>query len=143
MTDNEGTAIRLAEKLANLTSAGKLTWTDAGKLGPWGNWPGQVFKASVEARTFAQIAEVPLPNSAINSYYFGVAEGKPEIFEINIHDSPKEIFGIFAEGFPAAPSEEKLHLYNSLRSLYLAARDSAFGTRKKVERFEEVLERLA
>jgi hypothetical protein len=137
----ESTAIRLAGKLALLTAAGKISWLDAGHLGPWGEWPGQVFKASVDDGTFAQIAEVPIPKSMITSYYFGVAEGKPEIFEVNIQDRPEEIFGVFAEGYPADPSNEKLRLLNSLKDLYQAARDSAKGTREKMEKFEQTLER--
>ena len=125
------TAIRLAGKLSQLTSEGKLTWVDAGYLGPWGKWPGQIFKAAVEDGMFTQIAEVPLPKSSISSYYFGVAEGEPEIFEV------------FAEGYPAEPTDEKLKLLDSLKSLYAVARDNARGTRQKVEKFEKLLERLA
>jgi hypothetical protein len=139
----EDTAIRLAGKLAHLTAAGKLTWVDAGRLGPWGDWPGQVFKASVEDGTFAQIAEIPLPRSLITSYYFGVAEGNPEIFEVNVQGRPDEIFGVFAEGYPADPTDEKLKLLSSLKVLYAAARESAKGTREKVEKFEQLLERMA
>lgn len=137
----EDTAIRLAEKLLRLTVAGKLAWIDAGQLGPWGEWPGQVFKASVEDGTFAQIAEIPVPKSLITSYYFGVAEGKPEIFEVVTQGRMNDIFGVFAEGYPADPTEEKLKLLSSLKDLYLAARDNARGTRQKIERFEQVLER--
>jgi hypothetical protein len=139
----EDTAIRLAAKLLQLTTAGKLTWVDAGSLGPWGERPGQVFKASVEDGSFAQIAEVPVPKSLIVSYYFGLAEGKPEIFEVTAQGRPNEIFGVFAEGYPAEPTNEKLKLLSSLKDLYLAARDSARGTRLKVEKFEQLLERLA
>lgn len=139
----EDTAIRLAGKLTQLTAAGKLQWKDAGSLGPWGERPGQVFKASVDDGTFAQIAEIPVPKSLITSYYFGVAEGKPEIFEVNAQGRPDEIFGVFAEGYPADPTDEKLKLLGSLKDLYLAARDNARGTRQKVEKFEQLLERLA
>lgn len=125
------TAIRLAGKLSKLTGSGKLTWVDAGQLGPWGDWPGQVFKASVEDGMFAQIAEVPVPRSLITSYYFGVTEGKPEIFEV------------FAEGYPVEPTEEQRNLWRNLRDLYLVARDNARGTIQKVEKFEQLLERLA
>ncbi|MDE3148814.1 MAG: hypothetical protein KGL37_05030, partial [Acidobacteriota bacterium] len=100
----ESTAIRLAGKLLSLTAAGKLKWSEAGQLGPWGTWPGQVFKAAVEDGTFAQIAEVPVPNSSIVSYYFGVAEGKPDLFEITAQGRADEIFGVFAEGYPAEPT---------------------------------------
>jgi len=141
--NTEDTAIRLAGKLSQLTAAGKLVWVDAGRLGPWGEWPGQVFKTSVEDGTFVQIAEVPVPKSLITSYYFGVAEGKPEIFEVSTQGRPDEIFGVFAEGYPADPTDEKLKLLGSVRNLYLAARDSAKGTRQKVEKFEQLLERLA
>jgi len=139
----EDTAMRLAAKLLRLTVSGKLTWVDAGHLGPWGEWPGQMFKASVDDGTFAQIAEIPVPKSLITSYYFGVAEGKPEIFEVNAEDQPDEIFSVFAEGYPAEPTDEKLKLLKSLKDLYLAARDNAKGTRQKVEKFEQLLERLA
>jgi len=139
----EQTAIRLAAKLLNLTSAGKLTWVDAGKLGPWGEWPGQVLKTSVDDGAFAQIAEVPVPKSLITSYYFGVAEGKPEIFEVNAPEHSNQFFAVFAEGYPAEPTPEKVKLLNSLRDLYLAASDNAKGTRQKVEKFEQLLERLA
>jgi hypothetical protein len=139
----EDTAIRLAEKLLQLTATGKLTWKDGGRLGPWGERPGQVFKASVEDGTFAQIAEIPVPNSLIVSYYFGVAEGKPEIFEVSSQGTEGEILGVVAEGYPANPTDEKLKLHRSLKDLYLAARDNARGTRQKVEKFEQLLERLA
>jgi hypothetical protein len=137
----EDTAIRLAGKLSQLTAAGKLNWVDAGRLGPWGEWPGQVFKASVEDGTFAQIAEIPVPKSLITSYYFGVAEGKPEIFEVVAQDRTDDIFGVFAEGYPADPTDEKLKLLRALKDLYLLARDNARGTRQKVEKFEQLLER--
>lgn len=139
----EETAIRLAAKLLQFTTAGKITWVDAGTLGPWGERPGRVFKASVDARTFAQIAEVPVPRSLITSYYFGVAEGKPEIFEINAQERPEEFIGVFAEGYPADPTDTKLKLLSTLKDLYLAAHDSAKGTQQKVEKFEQLLERLA
>jgi hypothetical protein len=141
--NTEDTAVRLAGKLSQLTAAGKLTWVDAGALGPWGERPGQVFKASVEDGAVAQIAEVPVPNSLITSYYFGVAEGKPGIFEVVAQGRPDEIFSVFAEGYPADPSDEKLKLWACLKDLYLAARDNAKGTRQKVEKFEQLLERLA
>jgi hypothetical protein len=139
----EETAIRLAGKLAQLTSVGKLHWKDAGSLGPWGERPGQVFKASVDDGTFAQIAEIPLPKSLITSYYFGVAEGNPELFEVCVQGRPDEILGVFAEGYPADPTEEKLKLLSTLKDLFAAARDSAKGNRQKVEKFEQLLERLA
>lgn len=139
----EDTAIRLAARLSHLTAAGKLTWVDAGRLGPWGEWPGQVFKVFMEDGTFAQIAEVQVPKSLITSYYFGVAEGKPEIFEVNAQGSPDEILSVFAEGYPAEPTDEKLKLLHALKDLYLSARDNALGTRQKVEKFEQTLERLA
>jgi hypothetical protein len=141
--NRDATAIRLAERLSHLTAAGKLTWIDAGRLGPWGTWPGQVFKASVEGGTFAQIAEVPVLNSLITSYYFGVAEGKPQVFEVNVQDRSSEFFEVFAEGYPSEPTNEKLKLLRSLKDLYLAARENAKGTRQKVEKFEQLLERLA
>jgi hypothetical protein len=100
-----------------------------------------VFKASVEDGTFAQIAEIPVPKSLINSYYFGVAEGKPEIFEVVAQDRTDDIFGVFAEGYPADPTDEKLKLLRALKDLYLLARDNARGTRQKVEKFEQLLER--
>lgn len=139
----EATAIRLAGKLAQLTAAGKLQWKDAGSLGPWGERPGQVFKAAVDDGTFAQIAEIPLPKSLITSYYFGVAEGKPELFEVSVQTRPDEILGVFAEGYPADPTEENLELLTALKNLYAAARDSAKGIQQKVEKFEQLLERLA
>lgn len=137
----EETAIRLAGKLSQLTAAGKLTWVDAGHLGPWGVWPGQVFKASVDDGTFAQIAEVPLPKSLITSYYFGIAEGNPEIFEVVAQGRTDEIFGVFAEGYPADPTDAKLNLLNSLKTLYRMAHDNARGTQQKIEKFEQILER--
>ena len=139
----QATAIRLAGKLTHLTAAGKLQWNDAGSLGPWGERPGQVFKASVGDGTFAQIAKIPLPNSLITSYYFGVAEGKPELFEVNVQGRSDEILGVFAEGYPADPTDETLKLLSSLKDLYTAARDNAKGARQKVEKFEQLLERLA
>lgn len=129
--NKDQTAIRLAGKLSRLTSSGKIQWVDAGALGPWGDWPGQVFKASFEDGVIAQIAEVAVPRSTIRSYYFGIAEGKPEIFEV------------FAEGYPAEPTDEKIKLLKTLEDLYLAARDNARGTLQKVEKFEQLLERLA
>jgi hypothetical protein len=137
----EDTAIRIAGKLSQLTEVGKLTWIDAGQLGPWGEWPGHVLKASVEDGTFAQIAEVPVPKSLITSYYFGLAEGKPEIFEVVAQGRTDEIFGVFAEGYPADPTDKKLKLLDSLKKLYLLARDNAKGTQQKIERVEQVLER--
>jgi len=140
----EDTAIRLAGKLLKLTSEGRLTWTEAGRLGPWGDRPGQVFKASVDDGTYAQIAEIPVPNSFFNSYYFGVAEGKPDISEVNAQGRADEIFGAFAEDYPPEPTDEKLKLLQSLKELFIGARDSARGTWQKVERFEQLLEqRLA
>lgn len=129
--NKDQTAIRLAGKLSRLTSSGKIRWVDAGALGPWGDWPGQVFKASFEDGVIVQIAEVPVPRSTIRSYYFGLAEGKPEIFEV------------FAEGYPIEPTDERLKLLASLRELYALALDSARGTWQKVERFEHLLERMA
>jgi len=129
--NKDQTAIRLAGKLSRLTSSGKIQWVDAGALGPWGDWPGQVFKASFEDGVIAQIAEVPVPRSTIRSYYFGLAAGKPEIFEV------------FAEGYPIEPTDERLKLLASLRELYALALDSARGTWQKVERFEHLLERMA
>ncbi len=137
---SESAAIRLAGKLLQLTEAGKIRWVDAGRLGPWGTWPGQVFKSPVEDASFAQIAEVPVPNSSIASYYFGVAEGEPEISELAA--GGKEILKAFAEGFPAEPSEENRQLLDTLKRLYTAARDNAWGARQKVERFEQLLERM-
>lgn len=141
--NREETAMRLAGRLSDLTLEGKLTWVNGGRVGPWGTWPGQVFKASVDDGTFAQIAEIPVPNSSITSYYFGVAEGGPEIFELNVQDRSNEIVGIFAEGYPAEPTKERLKLLEILRDLYAVARDNAKGTRQKVERLEQRLERLA
>ena len=137
----EDSAIRLAGKLAQLTTSGKLHWKDAGSQGPWGERPGHVFKAAVGDGSFAQVAEIPVPKSLITSYYFGVVEGKPEMFVANAQGD--EIFGWFAEGYPADPSDEKLKLLGSLKELYVAARDNAKGTRQKVEKFEQLLERLA
>jgi len=54
-----------------------------------------------------------------------------------------EILGVFAEGYPADPTDETLKLLSSLKDLYTAARDNAKGTRQKVEKFEQLLERLA
>jgi hypothetical protein len=142
--NTEETAIRLAGKLSQLTETGKLTWTDAGALGPWGERPGQVFKASVESETgvgtIAQIAEIPFQGLS-NSYYFGLAEGNPGIFEVIAQETPDELFRVFAEGYPADPTDEKLKLLNALKYLYLAAHESARDTRQKVEKFEQVLER--
>ena len=129
MSETEATATRLARKLSQLTAAGGIKWLDAGQLGPWGEGPGQAFKGEVEDGAFAQIAEVPVPRSLIASYYFGVLEGKPVVFEV------------FAEGLPAEPTPEQRELWRALKDLYLAARDSARGTRQKIERFEQVLER--
>jgi hypothetical protein len=125
----EATATRLAGKLSQLTSAGKVKWLDAGQLGPWGEGPGQAFKTEVEDGSFAQIAEVPVPRSLITSYYFGVLEGSREVFEV------------FAEGLPAEPTAEQRELWRTLKNLYLAAKDSARGTWQIIERFEQGLER--
>jgi hypothetical protein len=127
--NSDATAIRLAAKLTQLTSAGKIVWLDAGQLGPWGEGPGQAFKADVEDGSFAQIAEVPVPRSLITSYYFGVLEGNREVFEV------------FAEGLPAEPTTEQRELWRTLKGLYLTARDNAQGTRQKIEKFEQLLER--
>lgn len=141
--NKETTAIRLAGKLTQLTADGKLQWRDAGSMGPWGERPGQVCKASVDDGTFAQIAEIPLPKPPITSYYFGVAEGKPDLLEVSVQGRPDEILGVFAEGYPADPTDEKLKLLSSLKDLYLAVRENAKRTRQKVEKFEQLLERLA
>lgn len=143
MSIDEETAIRLSGKLASLTAAGKLKWLDAGSVGPWGRWPGQVFKAAVDHRTFAQIAEVPVPDSSIVSYYFGVADAKHGVTDVNVEGNSKEIFGVFAEGYPADPTERKMKLLHSLKQLYVVARDSVCGTSQRVEQFEQLLERLA
>lgn len=127
--NSDATAIRLAAKLSQLTSAGKIVWLDAGQLGPWGEGPGQAFKADVEDGSFAQIAEVPVPRSLITSYYFGVLEGNREVFEV------------FAEGLPAEPTTEQRELWRTLKGLYSTARDNARGTRQKIEKFEQLLER--
>jgi hypothetical protein len=143
MTDKELTAIRIAERLRNLTALGKLKWQDGGQLGPWGTWPGRVLKARVEDGAFAQIAEIPVPNSSITSYYLGIAEGGPEVFEVSAEGRADEILGVFAEGYPVDPSDEKTKLLLALKELYLAARENVRGTWQKVERFEQVLEKLA
>jgi hypothetical protein len=109
----EEKAIQLAERMSKLTAAGKLKWRDAGQLGPWGEQPGRVFKALGEDGTFAQIAEIPDPKSSAVSYYFGVADGSPEIF------------GLFAEENRADSTDTKLKLLGSLKELYVAARDDA------------------
>jgi hypothetical protein len=129
--NTEATAIRLAGKLLDLTSAAKVAWIDSGRLGPWGEGPGQVFKAQVDDGSFAQIAEVPIPRSLMTSYYFGVLEGDREVFEV------------FAEGVPAEPTPEQRLLWRTLKDLYAAARDSARDTWQKVEKFEQRLEKLA
>jgi hypothetical protein len=148
----EGMAVRLAGKLLQPTVAGKLTWEEGGQLGPWGERPGQIFKAKVFDGTTVQIAEIPVQKSSIVSYYFGVAEG--EFFkEVSVQDrqdgilevfaKPNEIFGVFAEGYPADPTDEKLKLLSTLKDLFMAARDNVRGTWQKVEKFEQLLERLA
>lgn len=114
-----------------LTTSGKVTWVDAGQLGAWGEGPGQAFKAEFEDGQFAQIAEVPVPRSVMTSYYFGVLDGSREVFEV------------FAEGVPAEPTPQQREMWRALKGLYGAARDSARGTRQKVEKFEQLLERLA
>jgi hypothetical protein len=129
--NTDETAIRLTSKLSDLTSAGKIAWRDAGQLGAWGDGPGQSFKTEVEEGSIAQIAEVPIFRSAMNSYYFGLLEGEKEVFEV------------LAEGVPADPTPTQRQLWRSLKSLYAAARDSARGTQQKVEKFEQLLERLA
>ena len=129
--NSEETAIRLAKRLADLTLAAKIVWLDAGQLGPWGEGPGHSFKADIEGGPFAQIAEVPIFRSSVNSYYFGLLEGEKEVFEV------------LAEGVPAEPTPEQRELWRTLKSLYGVARDSARGTRQKVERFEQLLEKLA
>ena len=127
--NTEETAKRIAGKLSHLTSTGKIIWQDAGQLGPWGEGPGHAFKAEIEEGSFAQIAEVPVPRSLITSYYFGVLEGQREVFEV------------FAEGLPTDPTTEQRELWRTLKELYLAVRDNARGTRQKVEKFEQLLER--
>lgn len=127
----EETAIRLAKKLAELTLAAKIAWLDAGRLGPWGEGPGQSFKTDIENGAIAQIAEVPIFRSSMNSYYFGLLEGEQEVFEV------------LAEGVPAEPTPEQRELWRTLKFLYTVARDSARGTRQKVEKFEQLLEKLA
>jgi hypothetical protein len=129
--NSEETAIRLTGKLLQLTSAGKISWLDAGQVGSWGEGPGQAFKAAIEDGSFAQVAEVPIPRSLITSYYFGVLEGNREVFEV------------FAEGLPVEPTMAQRELWRTLKELYLAARDNARGTRQMVELFEQRLERLA
>lgn len=130
----EGTATRLATKLLHLTTAGKITWEDAGHLGPWGEAPGHVLKAPVE-NMFAQIAEIPLPksqgNSPITSYYFGWTEGAKEVFEV------------FAEGYPAESTPEKRKLWYVLKELFVEARNRSCATEQTIERIEQLLGRLA
>jgi hypothetical protein len=127
--NTEATATRLAGKLSQLTSTGKIKWLDAGQLGPWGEGPGQAFKAEVEDGSFVQIAEIPVPRSLITSYYFGVLDGSREVFEV------------FAEGLPAEPTIEQRELWRKLKNLYLAAKDSARETWQILEKFEQGLER--
>jgi len=129
--NTEQTAIRLSGKLSELTASGKISWRDAGQLGPWGEGPGQCFKTEVEEGSIAQVAEVPVFRSSMNSYYFGLLEGDREVFEV------------FAEGIPADPTPAQRQLWGALKSLYLDARNSARGTKEKVEKFEQLLERLA
>jgi hypothetical protein len=146
------TAIRLAGKLLQLTVAGKLTWADAGTIGLPGERPCQVFKVQMADGMFARIAEVPVPRSLIVSYYFGIADGERDFGEpiylgqdgiLEAFAGAHEIFGIFAEGYPADPTDEKLKLLSTLKDLYIAAKDNAKGTWQKVEKFEQLLERLA
>jgi hypothetical protein len=129
--NSEETAIRLSSKLSDLTAAGKIAWRDAGQPKVWGEEYGQSFKTEIEEGSIAQIAEVPIFRSAMNSYYFGLLEGGKEVFEV------------LAEGVPAEPTPAQRELWRSLKSLYLIARDSARGTQQKVEKFEQLLERLA
>ncbi len=127
----EETALRLADKLSSLTSEEKIKWLDAGKWGPWGDAPGQAFTVQFEDGLFALIAEVPIPRSLMNSYYFGLLEEGSEIFKV------------FAEGVPTNPTPEQRQLWKTLKNLYATALDSARGTKQKVELFEQLLERLA
>ncbi len=129
--NTEETAIRLSSKLAELTATGKIAWQDAGQLGSWGEGPGQSFKTEIEGSSIAQIAEVPIFRSTMTSYYFGLLEGEKEVFEV------------LAEGVPVDPTPAQRELWRSLKSLYFLARDSARGTKQKVEEFEQILERLA
>jgi hypothetical protein len=147
----EDTASRIAGKLLQLTLAGKLTWADEGNLGLPGEKPCQVFKVEVAGGMFARIAEIPAPKSSVVSYCFGIADGEnfgkvAYLGQDGILASfagPHEIFGIFAEGYPADPTDERLKLLNTLKDLYIAAKDNAKGTWRKVEEFEQLLERLA
>lgn len=129
--NNEETAIRLSSKLSDLTASGKVTWVDAGQLGAWGDGPGQAFKTEIEEGAIAQVAEIPIFRSSMTSYYFGLLEGNREVFEV------------LAEGVPIDPTVAQREMWRSLKSLYLLARDSARGTKQKVEKFEQLLERLA
>jgi hypothetical protein len=128
--NTEATATRLAIKLLALTVSGKLVWTGPENTGAWGEGPGQTYKAKIE-EALVQVAEVPLKRSTMVSYYFGLLEGEREVFEV------------FAEGIPTDPTPEQRALWHALKDLFYAARDSARGTKQKVEQFEQLLEKLA
>jgi hypothetical protein len=126
----DGTATRLARKLADLTKLDKLAWKEADFVYP-GAAVDLSFETSVEDGTTVLIGETAVKRTSILSYVFW------------IHENAETVFEVFAEGIPAEPTEEQREMWRTLKDLYCAARDSARGTKRKVERFEQLLQKLA
>jgi hypothetical protein len=125
----ESTAIRLAEKLKQLTVDGKISWRFRA-LTRDGMEPADAYIAEMPDNEAALIAERRI-SAGIASYSLFISSEGETFFEA------------FAEGYPAEPTDEKLRMLRELRELFGAARENAKGTWQKVEKFEQLLERLA
>ena len=128
--NTEPTAIRLAEKLRQLTVDGKISWKFK-ELRPENRKPRDAYIAELsEESTSALIAETKVA-PGVASYSLFLASNGETFFEV------------FAEGYPADPSEEKFKMHAEFQALFNAARDNARQTAQKVEEFEQLLQRLA
>lgn len=127
----EVTAARLATKLSTLTLSDKIEWKEALYIIPQGVNFEMAFEARVNGGTMVVVGEAQVPRSSLNSYGFVLIE------------NGKEVFDVFAEGVPAEPTDEQRQMWHALKDLFYAARDSARGTKQKVEQFEQLLEKLA
>lgn len=127
---NEGTAIRLASKLTALTAEGKLSWRPTGYIVSRHAELDTVFETAVDKDTVVLVGEGSIPRSTLSSYAFVLMEDVQEVFDV------------FAEGIPAEPTEEQREMWRALKELFYMARDSARGTKQKVERLEQLLQRL-
>lgn len=128
--NTEATATRLATKLTDLTRSGKLEWKVAGYLPPLAQNLEVTFESQINDKVVL-IGEAAIYRSSINSYGFSLLENAEAVFDV------------FAEGVPAEPTDEQRQMWHALKDLFYAARDSARGTKQKVEQFEQLLEKLA